>query len=410
MGEDNINLMPEGKRSKEKEIVAKQKKNWEHELVIPGQVDKIKKSKKSGSKVSIWTKLFKSKKSSKPAKDKSKITQEKKSVEAVKTLTPVDEVESIFSKHNSHPDKPKKQKHKKNKHKKHKDAKLDKVETNISSLVPKDKVESSFSVKPKEEELKFDLPKIKDHKFETHNQVKEKKKKHKKKKKQKPVTPLATSPDKGSEDPSLADWHQPVKSSTIRAKFVEDGGVDLIPTAVKIKSWPQIRNLLIIAFTLSVIIVIFFYVGLMVEERKTVNKKQIAIQSISKLEEEILGFQSKNQEIKDLADDIKTIHTILNQHIYWSNFFELLEKYTAQEVYYDGLTAGNNGALILHAYGPNFDAVARQLKALQSTEATEFVTDVSVTSATLSSDTEAGGVVFDIGLVLNPRLFYYENN
>ena len=62
MGEDNINLMPEGKRSKEKEIVAKQKKNWEHELVIPGQVDKIKKSKKSGSKVSIWTKLFKSKK------------------------------------------------------------------------------------------------------------------------------------------------------------------------------------------------------------------------------------------------------------------------------------------------------------------------------------------------------------
>ena len=359
MDEENINLMPEDQRSKERELLAKQKRNWEHDLVIPDQVDKMDKSKPSGSKVSVWTKLFKSKKFPKPNKDE--IKQDKKPSKPSKAFTPVDKVEP-----------------------------------------------------------KFDWPKIEDSKFKTHKKTsKDKDKKHKKDKhkdakipivpdleqkpmqESKPAVPPVV-PDK-KDELNLADWHQPKQA--IRAKFVDEG-VDLIPTSVKIKSWPQIRNLLLVSFVLSIIIVALFYIGLMWQERKNINERQLSMQGISELEEEILNFQSTNQEIKDLAEDIKTIHTILNQHIYWSNFFELLEKYTVQEVHYQGLTAGNNGALVLDAIGPNFDAVARQLKALQSPEATELAREVSVTSATL---TEVG-VSFNVNFILNSQLFYYENN
>ncbi len=407
MGEDNINLMPENQRSKEKEVVAKQKKDWEYDLVIPGQVEKVKKGKKSGSKISIWTKMFKSKKPKKVKEDK--VIQDKKPVEKTKTFTPVDKVESVLKSHNGKAPKQKKKKHKKEKNK-HKPEKQKEVKF-TPPPIPHDKVETHFSgpapVKAEEPEIKFDLPKIEDHKFETHKQAKKNKKK--KKKEPKPVMPAAAGPSKDDDGLNLEDWHQP--ASNIRARFL-DGGVDLIPTAVKIKSWSQIKNLLIISFVLSVVIVALFYIGLMWKERKIVHEKQLAIQSISDLEEEILSFQAKNQEINDLANDIKTINAILNQHIYWSNFFTLLERHTAQEVYYQGLTAGNNGALTLHAIGPNFDAVARQLKAFQSPEAKELAISVSVTTASLveAGDGEEPVVSFDINFILNPNLFYYDNN
>ena len=418
MGEDNINLMPEDQRSKEQNLVAKQKKEWEHELVIPGQVEKTKKGKKSGSKVSIWAKLFKSKK---PKKVKeSKVDQDKKPIKTDKVFTPVDKVESVLPSHSDKVPKQKKKKHKKKKKDKNKHEPVKHEEIKFTPpAVPQDKVEANFSspapVKTEEPEPKFDLPKIEDHKFETHKQAKKKKKKKKKHKKdkQKPdekkeVMPPASGPGKDDDGLNLADWHQP--TSNIRARFVEEG-VDLIPTAVKIKSWKQIRNLLIVSFVLSIVVVALFYVGLMWQERKIINEKQAAIQGISDLEEEILAFQAQNEKISALAKDIKTIHAILKQHIYWSNFFELLEKYTAQELYYQGLTAGNNGALTLHAIGPNFDAVARQLKALQSVEARELAISVSVTSASLAEiNADEPSVSFDINFVLNPTLFYYEDS
>ena len=415
MEEDNINLMPENQRSKEKEIVSKQKKDWEYDLVVPGQENKFDKGKKSGSKVSVWTKLFKSKKHKKVKEDK--VTQDKKPVENVKTFTPVDKVESVLSPHNAKTPKQKKNKHKKNKPAKIQQKPAENKEVKfVAPVVPQDKVETNFSskdpVKVEETEPNFDLPKIEDHKFETHKQAKKKKKKKKKNKhkqeEKKPVMPPATGPSKDDDGLNLADWHQP--TSNIRARFLEEG-VDLIPTAVKIKSWNQIKNLLIISFVLSVVIVALFYVGLMWQERKIINEKQLAVQGISDLEEEILSFQAKNEEISALAEDIKNIHAILNQHVYWSNFFGLLEKYTAQEVYYQGLTAGNNGALTLHAIGPNFDAVARQLKALQSEEANELAISVSVTAAALAEiGADEPSVSFDINFILNPQLFYYENN
>jgi len=190
-----------------------------------------------------------------------------------------------------------------------------------------------------------------------------------------------------------------------RARFLDnESGVDLIPTAAKTRSWKQVTNLVIVSVIGSLAILVLFYGGLIWKDKDIEKQKQLKSQQISDIEEQILSFRGTNDEIKIMGDEIKLIHGLLNQHIYWTNFFELLEKYTVEGVYYTGFSAGTSGGLTLGAVGPDFNSVARQLKVLQKEEASEFVTSVSITSASGSES----GVTFSIVLILNEDLFYYQ--
>jgi Tfp pilus assembly protein PilN len=150
---------------------------------------------------------------------------------------------------------------------------------------------------------------------------------------------------------------------------------------------------------------VIFYGALFFQEQNVRKQHEIREQSISGLEEQILDFEELNQEISELGDQIVVVNDALNQHIYWTRFFELLEKYTVAEVTYGGLSAGTGGALTLSARGDDYESVARQLTVLQSEQAKEFVQSVDISNASLI---ENQGVGFDIILVLNPSLFYYE--
>ena len=111
-----------------------------------------------------------------------------------------------------------------------------------------------------------------------------------------------------------------------------------------------------------------------------------------------------NKEIKSLGEQIILVYNVLNKHIYWTNFFELLEKYTLEDVIYKGFAAGMGGEITIDAVGINFDSVAKQLKILEQSE--NFITNVEISSAILSEE----GVEFSITLSLDPNLFYYQEN
>jgi hypothetical protein len=206
---------------------------------------------------------------------------------------------------------------------------------------------------------------------------------------------------------STSKFHQP--QSRIRAKFLENGGgVDLIPTAAKTRSWRQVINLLLVACLGSAIIIGVFYGFLFYQARNIESQKDSRADQITSLELRILDYENLNIEITELGNEIVSVHQLLGFHFYWNNFFQLLEKYTVSEVYYRGLTAGNGGALTLKAIGTDYDAVARQIKVLQKEEAAEFVTSVDVSGASYNELEEY--VEFDVTVVLNPNLFVYNEN
>lgn len=106
---------------------------------------------------------------------------------------------------------------------------------------------------------------------------------------------------------------------------------------------------------------------------------------------------------------------ILATHVYWTKFFEKIEKYTLPDVYYTGgFNASTSGLLILQATAPDFETVSKQLVVLKN--APDFVQDVSITSAQRQSASVttilpegavlASHVTFTINLNLAPDIFY----
>jgi hypothetical protein len=184
----------------------------------------------------------------------------------------------------------------------------------------------------------------------------------------------------------------------------EIGNVDLIPQAAKMRSWRQINGLLSLAGVASLIIIGVFYGALVLQEQAIIKEQKLQQTAMLEVEKKVLNFNDLNKNIKVLGEEINLVQEALNKHIYWTKFFTLLEKYTLPEVYYSGLSAGDNGALTLGATTNNYEAVARQLKVLQSEEAKEFVTSVSISGARKDNN----DVGFSINLVLNPDLFYYD--
>ena len=200
-------------------------------------------------------------------------------------------------------------------------------------------------------------------------------------------------------------FHQPEK--IVRARFVEDAsGVDLVPQLSKVKSWKQIGSLMIITLTASLGVLVVFYFGLLTWNTRLTSIGQRTNDNIKNTESALAKFEDSVKRINATGQEIQRVYDLLNKHIYWTNFFFLLEKYTLPEVSFSGFAASNNGALTLNATAPDYATMAKQLKILQTDQAKEFVTEVDISGGT-KSDT---GVSFSVALVLNPNLFYYQTN
>lgn len=185
-----------------------------------------------------------------------------------------------------------------------------------------------------------------------------------------------------------------------------NGRVDLIPVAARVRSWQQILTLFGFAVLLSVFILGAIYVYVMYGEQRIVAEQNRQKEEIAKIEEKILDFTQLNKDINILGQEIKLVQDVLNRHIYWTNFFELLEKYTVSDVYYSGLAVGTNGGLTLNASTNSYDSVAKQLKVLNGEKAKEFATEASITGAKRDAE---GTVTFQVVLALNQSLFYYRS-
>jgi Tfp pilus assembly protein PilN len=137
---------------------------------------------------------------------------------------------------------------------------------------------------------------------------------------------------------------------------------------------------------------------------------------INQKEAELYRYRTQSAEVVKLQERYQVIEQLLADHIYWSKFFVLLEKYTLPNVYYTSFSVKSEpGARItLNARGRNVDAIAQQLKALQ--DAPDFADAVDINGFSMVSQSQRGvtrgqgseEVSFDITLTLNKDVFRIE--
>lgn len=130
------------------------------------------------------------------------------------------------------------------------------------------------------------------------------------------------------------------------------------------------------------------------------------------LQNEINEVISEKRELEDkysLAVDftrrMDVSFSVLDKHIYWSNFFLFLEDNTLKNVYFKNFSGDIGGSYVLPAVTDDVRAVSYQSRYFSSDRRTNNVSisDEQIGEGGLSSS--SGLVDFNINLTLNSRVF-----
>jgi len=176
--------------------------------------------------------------------------------------------------------------------------------------------------------------------------------------------------------------------------------INLAPSgADKVSSSGKKYNLL--ALIVSSVLISLTIIGFIFFFYKKYQIKTAFDQSKAKeqsLKNEIAYLDPKNAA--RFKKKIGELSSLLENHIYWSEIFSVIERSTIPTVWYDGLSvASDNYAIDLNGTAKNLDGAARQLVSLKKEK--EFQ---NVVLKTIGSSDSGGNVKFSVSLQFDEKL------
>lgn len=148
---------------------------------------------------------------------------------------------------------------------------------------------------------------------------------------------------------------------------------------------------IIVIFTIFTVVWLYadwYFEDLSIEVHKLRGEMQL-------LEAESVAFLDIRNEVMDLETKAARVESILNNHIYWTKFFTLLETYTIPDIYFADFAADTSGTIHLEATGRDLISVAEQIIAFSN--APDFIK--AVRASNIRKLPKGIGASFDLSLV-----------
>lgn len=174
---------------------------------------------------------------------------------------------------------------------------------------------------------------------------------------------------------------------------------------VKVFDWKKNIVVLLIAICLTIASLSGAYWGISwwgAQEQEKQVEEVVDTKKIIELNQEITIAQERVREIEDFERRMQKTHDMISSHIYWSNFFDFLQRNTLAEVHYSGFSGGVDGNYSLTASANDYSVIDAQIKRFLDHD---YVVRASVEGASLQSTEDGGEVSFTLNLVLDPGIF-----
>ncbi len=147
-------------------------------------------------------------------------------------------------------------------------------------------------------------------------------------------------------------------------------------------------------------LIIVFYQSQIVNEIKAIEAQSGALKI------QIAGYGPDKAKAVIYQQQLKALESLLTNHFYWTQFFDLLAKNTTPDVYYTSFAADSaRGSVSLSATAKSYEALAKQLVAFEQAENFIASTDISGVAAGMNEQGLAGNVTFNLNLQLAPGVF-----
>lgn len=191
------------------------------------------------------------------------------------------------------------------------------------------------------------------------------------------------------------------KSDRTKWEKLSISGTNLIKgEIISFFDWRKKFSVLLTAAISAFLTIAVVYGGLIFLENKEINKGRYFVDKINEMNQSIGQAKDYIKEILVFKEKMKLADELLGRHIYWTDFFEFLEKNTLADVYYSGFSGNIGGEYTLSATAKSFSAIAQQVKTMRNNS--------NVAQAKVSggqSSAEGGGVGFQLELSVNPDIF-----
>jgi hypothetical protein len=176
--------------------------------------------------------------------------------------------------------------------------------------------------------------------------------------------------------------------------------INLVPEGFRQKKEKTSKKLVIIPIVLAVITGIvcaglFFYEKTLSDKVSGLDNEidQINQKISNELDTEVISFQKHLNNLKKMLDD----------HIYYSNVFGLIEKNTVPTVSFESFNGDVSSRKVqLEGKAISFSSLAKQVVAFREAEE---ISRVDFSSASIGTD---GGIGLDISLFLKQEMFEYK--
>ncbi len=137
------------------------------------------------------------------------------------------------------------------------------------------------------------------------------------------------------------------------------------------------------------------------EQRKQVQEV-VDTKKIIELNQKIASAQKEVEKIKKFENKMKKVDSMISSHIYWTNFFDFLQRNTLSQIYFNNFGGSTNGSYTFSANAKDYAAIDAQVKQLLDNK---YVTSASVLSASSNPGENGGNIKFTLELSVDPGIF-----
>ncbi|MCK5212060.1 hypothetical protein KAJ89_05145 [Candidatus Parcubacteria bacterium] len=182
-----------------------------------------------------------------------------------------------------------------------------------------------------------------------------------------------------------------------------------------ITDWGEKKRLMFYLLSILAVIIGGFYFALLGWEYKSKHEATKLGGVIAELEEQIEEAEKTVKEVDNFQQKLKFVSSLLDKHIYWTNFFYFLEEnILTKAVVLDGFVGGTEGEYVFNLKAREYVDIPDQVRVLKANDKVidAWVLDgTQVTETTLNKNEEEISekvVNFSLNVIVKPGLFKYD--
>lgn len=162
------------------------------------------------------------------------------------------------------------------------------------------------------------------------------------------------------------------------------------------------ENFLVLGLSLMMccLTVGLLYVGLLIWQKERLDTTQVALQNSKVIDQQIALGEQEATEIKVFTQKLNLVSSLLDNHVYWSNFLKFLEDNTLKDVYFSSFSGDLSGNYTLPAYAKNLEAISLQLEVMKV-----YPKIKSLTPDTGEKTADGKALEFNLGMSIDPTIF-----